>query len=87
MTEQKYSADSIYAKKITKVDDFRFDDSVASVFTDMVNRSIPSYADMVKYIGLLANRYVQEDSLVYDLGCSLGAISLAVDQSAKEKKL
>lgn len=86
MTDKKLSADSIYAKKITKVDDFRFDDSVAAVFTDMVNRSIPSYADMVKYIGLLADRYVQEDSLVYDLGCSLGAVSLAVDQSVKDKK-
>lgn len=86
MNEEKLSADSIYAKKITHVDDFRFDDSVAAVFTDMVNRSIPSYADLVKYIGLLAERYVQEDSLVYDLGCSLGAVSLAVDQSGKDKK-
>ncbi len=77
------SADSIYAQKLTKVDDFRFDAGVASVFTDMINRSIPSYAELVKYIGLLAKRYVVEKSIVYDLGCSLGAVSLSVDQSLK----
>ncbi|MBT8142009.1 MAG: carboxy-S-adenosyl-L-methionine synthase CmoA [Gammaproteobacteria bacterium] len=80
------TADAIYAKKITQVEDFRFDDAVASVFTDMVNRSIPAYADLVKYIGLLAQRYVEPDSRVYDLGCSLGAVSLSVDQSVQDKK-
>jgi len=77
------SADSIYAQKLTKVEDFRFDAGVASVFTDMINRSIPSYAELVKYIGLLAKRYVLDESIVYDLGCSLGAVSLSVDQSLK----
>ena len=48
------ATDAIYAKKITHVDDFRFDAGVAGVFTDMINRSIPSYADLVKYTGLLA---------------------------------
>ena len=80
------SADSIYANKLTKVDDFRFDAGVASVFTDMINRSIPSYAELVKYIGLLAQRYVTEKSIAYDLGCSLGAVSLSVDQSLKERE-
>jgi len=75
------SADAIYAQKITQVEDFRFDESVAQVFTDMINRSIPSYADLVKYIGLIARRYVTENSRVYDLGCSLGAVSLSIDQS------
>ena len=84
MNETK--ADSIYAKKLTKVDDFRFDAGVASVFTDMINRSIPSYAELVKYIGLLAERYVTDNSLVYDLGCSLGAVSLSVDQTLKGRE-
>jgi tRNA (cmo5U34)-methyltransferase len=34
-------------------------------------------------IGLLARRYVQPDTRVYDLGCSLGAASLAMQQSVK----
>lgn len=85
MKDNNPSADSIYAQKLTKVDDFRFDSGVASVFTDMINRSIPSYAELVKYIGLLAERYVTDNSLVYDLGCSLGAVSLSVDQSLKER--
>jgi len=78
------SADAIYAKKITDVADFRFDAAVAAVFTDMINRSIPGYADLVKYIGVLAKRFVTHDSLVYDLGCSLGAVSLSIDQSVTE---
>ncbi len=82
---QPLSADSIYAQKLTKVDDFRFDSGVANVFTDMINRSIPSYAELVKYIGLLAQRYVTEKSVVYDLGCSLGAVSLSIDQSLKNR--
>ena len=85
-TIPEVSADSIYANKVTQVDDFRFDAGVANVFTDMINRSIPSYAELVKYIGLLAQRYVTDGSVVYDLGCSLGAVSLSVDQSLVGRK-
>jgi tRNA (cmo5U34)-methyltransferase len=57
---------------------FVFDDKVASVFADMINRSVPGYATIITQIGTLAERYAQADSLCYDLGCSLGAATLAL---------
>ncbi len=72
--------DSIYKDKHESVAKFRFDESVADVFGDMINRSVPGYAATLKQIGTLAARYVQDDSVCYDLGCSLGAGSLAMAQ-------
>jgi len=61
--------------------DFVFDDKVAQVFEDMINRSVPGYSTIVAMIGVLAERYCQRHSHVYDLGCSLGGASFAVAQS------
>ena len=60
------------------VADFVFDEKVAAVFTDMINRSVPGYASIITQIGTLAERYAQADSQCYDLGCSLGAATLAL---------
>lgn len=58
--------------------EFVFDENVAEVFEDMINRSVPGYATIVSMIGLLARQYCMAGSTVYDLGCSLGAASLAI---------
>ena len=57
--------------------DFVFDENVASVFEDMINRSVPGYSTIIAMIGLLAEKYCQEQSRIYDLGCSLGGAALA----------
>jgi len=57
---------------------FAFDDSVARVFPDMIERSVPGYATIVAMTGLLAGRYAATGSRLYDLGCSLGASTLAM---------
>jgi len=44
----------------------------------MIKRSVPGYATIVGMIGNLAERYAQADSNCYDLGCSLGAATLAM---------
>jgi tRNA (cmo5U34)-methyltransferase len=59
---------------------FRFDESVASVFPDMLRRSIPGYDATLEAIGSLAARYVRDNTQCYDLGCSLGAATLAMRQ-------
>ncbi len=59
---------------------FRFNEAVAKVFPDMLKRSIPGYAATIEVIGSLAARYVQADTNCYDLGCSLGAATLAMRQ-------
>lgn len=58
--------------------DFVFDEKVAAVFSDMINRSVPGYATILSMIGVLASRYHQPGTRLYDLGCSLGGASLAM---------
>ena len=69
--------DSVYATRRDLVD-FAFDDSVATVFPDMIRRSVPGYDLVVPMSGLLASRHLEAGDRCYDLGCSLGATSLAV---------
>lgn len=71
-------ADSIYASPLDELVDFKFDDRVADVFPDMIKRSVPGYGNIVSMIGVFAAKYAQENSHCYDLGCSLGAASLAM---------
>lgn len=58
--------------------DFAFDENVARVFPDMIRRSVPGYETVITLTGLLAEQYAQADSNCYDLGCSLGAATLAM---------
>ncbi|MEL7185574.1 MAG: carboxy-S-adenosyl-L-methionine synthase CmoA [Pseudomonadota bacterium] len=63
---------------------FRFNDNVAAVFPDMLKRSIPGYAASIEAIGSLAARFVRAGTHCYDLGCSLGAATLAMRQGIRE---
>lgn len=62
---------------------FRFNADVARVFPDMLRRSIPGYEASLEAIGSLAARYVTEGSQCYDLGCSLGAATIAMRQGIR----
>jgi tRNA (cmo5U34)-methyltransferase len=70
--------DQLYASTLDDIVDFRFDEQVVGVFADMINRSVPGYSTIIKMMGVLAGRYAQPDSRCYDLGCSLGAVTLAM---------
>ncbi len=70
--------DNIYANPIANVGAFQFDEKVVGVFPDMIKRSVPGYATIISMIGTLAERYATSNSRCYDLGCSLGAASLAM---------
>ena len=71
------SRDNLFAEKMLP-GDFVFDDKVAQVFDDMINRSVPGYSTIIAMIGVMAERYCKEGSNIYDLGCSLGGATLAV---------
>lgn len=73
-----FNKDSLYANPLGEVAAFQFDESVVNVFPDMIQRSVPGYAAIISAIGLLAGRFSQENSTCYDLGCSLGAATLAM---------
>lgn len=53
-------------------EDFRFDERTAAVFDDMLERSIPFYAEMQRMTVELARHFAQPGSAVVDLGCSTG---------------
>ncbi len=72
--------DAIYAVPLQNIVDFQFDDRVVAVFPDMIQRSVPGYGMIVSTIGILAGKYAQAGSHCYDLGCSLGAVTLAMGQ-------
>ncbi len=73
--------DNLFATPLNQVSDFRFDEAVADVFPDMISRSVPGYQTIINTIGQLASQHVKPQSMVYDLGCSLGAASLSVSRS------
>lgn len=70
--------DRIYATPQAEISGFAFDSKVAEVFSDMIRRSVPGYGTVINMTGVLANQYVTANSNCYDLGCSLGASSLAM---------
>ena len=70
--------DKIYAEQNGPVKDFTFDQSVVEVFPDMIQRSVPGYATIISTIGKIAGQFHQANSNLYDLGCSLGAATLAM---------
>jgi tRNA (cmo5U34)-methyltransferase len=75
--------DLIFSNKQKQVKDFKFDQQVVEVFPDMISRSVPGYNTIIDTIGRLSQTYVQANTNVYDLGCSLGAATLAMRQSVK----
>ena len=76
------SEDRIYSVPLSQVGDFEFDDAVADVFPDMIRRSVPGYSTMLSMIGQCAHQFSVAGTNLYDLGCSLGAGSLLLDQHA-----
>jgi tRNA (cmo5U34)-methyltransferase len=72
------SKDQIYVQCEAAAGSFEFNAAVAEVFPDMLRRSIPGYDASISAIGQLAARFVQPGTRCYDLGCSLGAATLAM---------
>jgi len=62
---------------------FTFDNAVARVFPDMIKRSVPGYAETVAMSGVIAGEYARDNTRLYDLGCSLGAVTLAMRHGIK----
>ena len=78
------SKDNLFSEQGSMIVDFAFDEKVASVFPDMIRRSVPGYESIITMVGLITAEYAQPDSKIYDLGCSLGAASLSVLKQLKQ---
>lgn len=70
--------DTIYSTPLDAIANFAFDANVVRVFPDMIQRSVPGYSTIVAMTGVLAERYARPHTHCYDLGCSLGASTLAM---------
>lgn len=73
--------DSLFSHPLGDIEGFRFNQSVVDVFPDMLRRSVPGYESIITQSALLAARYVQPGTRLYDLGSSLGATSIAMRQA------
>lgn len=67
--------DRLFAQPLEQVPDFVFNEDVVRVFPDMIKRSVPGYPTIVENLGVLAARFAQPHTALYDLGASLGAVT------------
>ena len=78
------STDQLYAQPQQNLHHFTFDEQVAAVFPDMIQRSVPGYTSILQGLSLITATYAQPDTQLYDLGCSLGAASIAMAQGIQQ---
>ena len=79
-------ADNIYAENNFNASGFVFNDEVAEVFPDMIQRSVPGYAQTLDIIEVVAATFAVPSTNCYDLGCSLGAGALRMEKATIGKK-
>jgi len=63
---------------------FEFNENVARVFDDMLERSIPHYRESQEMVVDWCSRFARKDSNLYDLGCSTGVMLLRVASALSE---
>lgn len=78
------SRDEIYRGSRGPVERFEFSESVVRVFPDMIERSVPGYRLLLELTPIIVANAVQPESRVYDLGCSLGAATLAARRAIRQ---
>lgn len=64
--------DEVFGTTAARGSDFQFNEEVASVFDDMLVRSVPFYLEQQGLIEDIAQRFALPGSRVFDLGCSTG---------------
>ncbi len=64
--------DRLFATRKEPVPAFEFNDAVASVFSDMLERSVPMYRESITRQAELALDFYRNGTRIYDLGCSHG---------------
>ena len=73
--------DKVFTKNPKK--QFEFDEQVAGVFDDMLERSIPYYKEVLALTSDFVLSYAKEDSNILDLGTSTGAMLGEIAQKSK----
>lgn len=76
-------SDKVFAKPIKK--QFEFDEEVAAVFDDMLQRSVPFYEEARHLTEFFALRYLKEGGRLYDLGSSTASLLISIAQKLSFK--
>ncbi|WQU76353.1 carboxy-S-adenosyl-L-methionine synthase CmoA [Helicobacter pylori] len=78
--------DTLFNKSLNKR--FCFDEKVAHVFDDMLERSIPYYHEMLNLGAYFIAQNLKENTnvnpLIYDLGCSTGNFFIVLNQQIQQ---
>jgi len=80
------SSDKLY-RSGTVEEDFSFNECVAEVFDDMLDRSIPFYRTVTVATADMIRRLAAPGSCVFDLGCSTGSTLLELARLLPEMDL
>jgi tRNA (cmo5U34)-methyltransferase len=72
--------DEVFKAPQGDIADFAFGEKVASVFDDMLDRSVPFYSEVQRMIGEMAADFAVPGTNCYDLGCSTGTTMLMLDR-------
>ncbi len=70
--------DRVFAQKKNKITAFEFNEEVASVFDDMLSRSVPFYLEGIQRQAQLCKDFYVKQTNIYDLGCSHGNIGIMI---------
>ncbi|MFP7753579.1 carboxy-S-adenosyl-L-methionine synthase CmoA [Thermodesulfobacteriota bacterium B35] len=68
-------------------EDFRFNEEVAEVFDDMLDRSIPFYGAVIDAMGEFLRLRLKKGATLYDLGCATGTTLLALARRLEDLEL
>jgi tRNA (cmo5U34)-methyltransferase len=72
-------ADRVFAAPRSPTD-FSFNTEVTAVFDDMLDRSVPYYAEIQRMVAELAVDFAQPGTAIYDLGCSTANSFINIDR-------
>ena len=74
--------DKVFTKPITK--QFEFDEDVAAVFDDMLERSIPFYKEVIELTCNVICTHANIDAKIVDLGCSTANTLLSLHKKSRK---
>ena len=77
--------DTLFQKGHT-ISKFEFNERVAEVFDDMLDRSVPFYEQVIKMTAQILGCTLQDGGTIYDLGCSTGSTLLELVRSLDSQK-
>lgn len=75
--------DKIFTKPIKK--QFEFDEEVAAVFDDMLQRSVPFYKESQKITEFFALKQLENGAIAYDLGCSTATLLINISRKLRNR--